>query len=264
MSSILDEPLPPSSLQPEACTTSIEASSEALDTEMTCPLTLDDQEYTVSPSPSPTNEDKMMFTGRDRSSTNGYGSYQQNIGNGHGHPAVAQLGGFSAPGVRAVPQLPRAATIPEAAPVPRYGSLNGRGNGVFHASSSYDPATPGLMDQGRYRANSAMMPVATPPIMEGMPLDLVNPGPAWPNDHQMSVAYSYGVRNEDGSYTRLIRADDLERFIGYPVAPRQSSEGLIILPPTRVPSPNSRQGNKQQIVPRTVSLQPSSNQNETC
>lgn len=228
------------------------SSSDSLDTEMTCPLTLDEKEYTVSPSPSPSPpNDEDMFNGRDRSSTNGYSANNQNTGFGHGHPGqgTSSLQGHSNSVQNVVftrPELWRDATDPAGQQFNR--SINSNGAVTGFQSQSYDPAVPGLMPN-RLRSNSSMMPM----IENDVPLHLVSPGPAWPTEHQLSIGHAYAIRNEDGSYTRLIRADDLDRFVGFAIPPRQTSEGLIILPPTRCPSPNSRRG-KEQLVPRSVSF----------
>jgi hypothetical protein len=86
----------------------------------------------------------------------------------------------------------------------------------------------------------------------GVPIGSVRPGPVWPNDAQLDVAYAYCVRNNDGSVTRLIRADDLQRFQGYEPTRQANDYGMIVLPCPRSHSPNSRNG-LESLVPRSVS-----------
>jgi hypothetical protein len=75
-------------------------------------------------------------------------------------------------------------------------------------------------------------------------LSAVMPGFVEPDDTQLNVAYGYAIRRDDGSYTRLIRADDARLALAdnpsRPFQDRQGPEGLIILPPPRQPSPGSR------------------------
>ena len=73
-----------------------------------------------------------------------------------------------------------------------------------------------------------------------VPLSAVTPGPVYPTETQLGLAYGYGIRREDGSITRLLRADELEDLDSVPKS--QGAEGLIILPPTRQLSPRRRQG----------------------
>jgi hypothetical protein len=73
-----------------------------------------------------------------------------------------------------------------------------------------------------------------------VPLSAIAPGPVYPTETQLGLAYGYGIRRDDGSYTRLIRADELEELDTIPKF--QGPEGLIILPPTRQLSPRRRQG----------------------
>ena len=72
-----------------------------------------------------------------------------------------------------------------------------------------------------------------------VPLSAVAPGPVYPTETQLGLAYGYGIRREDGTITRLLRADQLEELDSVPKS--QGPEGLIILPPTRQLSPRCRQ-----------------------
>ena len=68
----------------------------------------------------------------------------------------------------------------------------------------------------------------------------VSPGPVYPTKDQLNVAYGYAIRREDGTYTRLFRADEL-RGLNVSVSPTQeSAEGLIVLPAPDLPVPEMR------------------------
>jgi hypothetical protein len=71
----------------------------------------------------------------------------------------------------------------------------------------------------------------------GCPLSEVEPGHAWPEQSQLDVAYGYCIQRNDGSYTRLVPADDLHRTT-YPE--HEGPQGLIVLPIPRLGSPRSR------------------------
>ena len=77
---------------------------------------------------------------------------------------------------------------------------------------------------------------------EAVPLSRAMPGPVWPSANQLKVAYTYGIRREDGTYTRLIRADELdsEDFERVPVS--QGPEGMIVLPPLQQLRPEQQEG----------------------
>ena len=77
------------------------------------------------------------------------------------------------------------------------------------------------------------------------PIGIVVPGPVWPSPEQLKVAYGYGIRRDDGSYTRLYRADELGGLDVTKIAITQGPEGLITLPPLGVDG-------HQQFVPRNV------------
>ncbi|KAJ5041209.1 uncharacterized protein L3040_005760 [Drepanopeziza brunnea f. sp. 'multigermtubi'] len=82
---------------------------------------------------------------------------------------------------------------------------------------------------------------------DSVPLSTVSPGAAWPTTEQLSVAYGYGYRREDGSVTRLVPADELA-FANVP--PRQGAEGLILVPVPAQQAPNLRVG--EPMVPTHV------------
>lgn len=75
-----------------------------------------------------------------------------------------------------------------------------------------------------------------------VPLSRVLPGPVWPSDNQLKLAYTYGIRREDGSYTRLIRADELITYDFKRIPVSQGPEGMIILPAPQLPRPEQRDG----------------------
>lgn len=78
----------------------------------------------------------------------------------------------------------------------------------------------------------------------GSLLSAVRPGFVSPQESQLSLAYGYAIRRDDGTFTRLIRADDPRLATTdnshrqFPI--QQGPEGLIVLPPPRILSPNSR------------------------
>jgi hypothetical protein len=78
-------------------------------------------------------------------------------------------------------------------------------------------------------------------------LSLVKPGPVWPTENQLKVAYAYAIRREDGSYTRLIPADELNRISSGRIPVVQGPEGLIILPPPQQVHPDQRMGPEQMV-----------------
>ena len=83
-----------------------------------------------------------------------------------------------------------------------------------------------------------------------VPISAVVPGPAFVSNQLLDVAYAYGIQREDGSYTRLIRADELSDMNNIPRG--QGPEGLIILPIPRQMDPTLRAG-PEPMVPREVS-----------
>jgi hypothetical protein len=80
-----------------------------------------------------------------------------------------------------------------------------------------------------------------------VPLSRVLPGPVWPSDNQLKVAYTYGIRREDGTYTRLIRADELNTYDFERVPVSQGPEGMIILPAPQLPRPERRDGTEVMV-----------------
>ncbi|KAJ8059692.1 hypothetical protein OCU04_011340 [Sclerotinia nivalis] len=67
------------------------------------------------------------------------------------------------------------------------------------------------------------------------PLTMVRPGPVYPLPEQINSAFAYGIRRADGSYTRLLPADELPALNGIPR--HQGPEGLIIVPELQHGSP---------------------------
>lgn len=84
-----------------------------------------------------------------------------------------------------------------------------------------------------------------------VPLSSVKPGPVWPTENQLKVAYTYGIRRDDGSYTRLIPADELNEIGSERIQISQGPEGLIILPPPQQVRPEKRMG-PEEMVPSSV------------
>lgn len=67
-----------------------------------------------------------------------------------------------------------------------------------------------------------------------------NPCYLFPQESQLNTAFAYGIDRGDGTFTRLLRADELDSIEGIPKL--QGPEGLIILPPTRQLSPTRSNG----------------------
>jgi hypothetical protein len=88
---------------------------------------------------------------------------------------------------------------------------------------------------------------------DAVPLSRVSPGPVWPSANQLKVAYTYGIQREDGSYTQLIRADELDRYDFERVRVSQGPEGMIVLPPPEQPRPERREG-PELMVPNDVNI----------
>jgi hypothetical protein len=238
--------------------------TETLDTEMTCLLTLNDKGKPVPSFTSPTNDEMPQnYNRRNRSHSHGYGnSNQKQSGGPHNYGPDDGKNGPQHHSTLTNPQGPWATST----------GYNSQGSGFdpnisgssisfnnAHPLVSYDPSAP-LMNMGNIQrppARATMVSLKDMPI----PLSRVSPGPVWPSDNQLSTAHAYGIRNDDGTFTRLIRVDEIHRFAAHSIAPRQGPEGLIILPPTRVPSPNSLSG-PDQLVSRAVSLTNSSQKSE--
>jgi hypothetical protein len=217
-------------------------------------LTLDDQDKSGSLSASFVGDEMSLFNsnnvnGRNRSRTNGYSGHKNNP---HVHPN----------GQNSDPDNARYNSPARSDGIWRPnngGSYSGQGSGFSpshpRSSNRYNNMAPVLYDPSAQLINNNQPPRAAsiiPPIGESTtPFNMVAPVAVWPTEQQLSTAYAYGICNDDGTYTRLIRADDLNRFIGYNLPSLQSPEGLIIVPPTRIPSPNSRSV-KEQHLPRIV------------
>ena len=126
--------------------------------------------------------------------------------------------------------------------------LSGATSGNWRRSAgSTDLGITGQEDSPRQRNLSSM-------AGEGMvPISSVVPGPAWPNDEQQQVAYGYAIRREDGTYTRLIRADEIATLDLKSIPTSQGPEGLIALPALKLACPERRDG-PEQFVSRDVSV----------
>ncbi|KAL5321823.1 hypothetical protein ACEPPN_009786 [Leptodophora sp. 'Broadleaf-Isolate-01'] len=186
----------------------ISEQSSDMDTEMTCPLTLRDNHSTRPHSSSPIQPDKMSSfqSARDR----------------NGRPGALQSRTVRSNSFAQGP-MPNTIRRPEMA-----SSL---------PTSSFIPP-------GQYDPNNPMMsspPGNRGPFMLGensIPLSTVCPGAVWPTKDQLDTAYAYGIRREDGSFTRLLRADE---FPAAGIPPCQGPEGLMVLPAPmqHAPSPNT-------------------------
>lgn len=91
--------------------------------------------------------------------------------------------------------------------------------------------------------------VGVVPQSDQVPLSTIVPGSVRPTEAQLNTAYGYAIQRQDGSFTRLIRADNLEPINGIPQS--QGPQGLIIVPEPRQPSP--RRQLAEVYIPRGVS-----------
>lgn len=64
-------------------------------------------------------------------------------------------------------------------------------------------------------------------------------GPITISQMLLDTRYTYGIQRSDGTFTRLIPADQLPKIQGLPQS-QQSSEGMIVIPAPRAVSPLSR------------------------
>lgn len=255
----------------------IKTSSETFDTEMTCALTVDDKENSRSRSASPSPDDKMSGKWHLRQRGTGYntGGFLSNNGstsqggfngahsNNHGGPlSNTFLGGPSNAGLNNTVPNGTHFNSPQTGMSGPSWRPNGNGyngqnsgfsppsNGNGHVNSPYNPHAPMMGSaSNRPRQNSVMHILGE----NSVPLSSVQPGPAYVSDAQLSVAYTYGVRNNDGTVTRVIPADQIQRFLAYPPDRTNDTTGMIVLPPPRCPSPNNRHGTPEQMVSLAVS-----------
>lgn len=124
------------------------------------------------------------------------------------------------------------------------GSYQG-GAGFY--SAPYDPQSPMMTDgYGTPRPRGSSVLIGE----NNVPLSTIVPGNAYPTETQLNLAYAYGIQREDGSYTRLIRADSLADYHNVPFG--QGPEGLIILPSPRQVDPAHRHG-PEIMIPSYVS-----------
>ncbi|KAH8821073.1 hypothetical protein F5884DRAFT_766477 [Xylogone sp. PMI_703] len=106
---------------------------------------------------------------------------------------------------------------------------------IFGASSPFGPdkcrhsnqdqpeqAHMGFPDRQLHRSIPGFSQVSKSPIEE------VYPGTMFPSHDQLSFARGYALRRGDGSYTRLIPADSIQKWIDIPKY--EKPEGLIIIP----------------------------------
>lgn len=200
-----------SAIGAEPLTPSSEAPVNLVDTEMTCLLTSDHEDRSSSP-------DKMSY--------NPY--YTSN--NGEGSSAPRRTSGFGVAGEERAYQSPTAEGMFPMSPV-------GGGPNVNYGPTPFGVPPPSFNNGPRGRLNSFQNP-------NEVVLSAVNPGPVYATQEQLQVAFGYGIRREDGSFTRLIPADSLPPHLTAQLnlPARQGSEGLIIVAPPRQPSPNSRSG----------------------
>jgi hypothetical protein len=90
----------------------------------------------------------------------------------------------------------------------------------------------------------------------------VSPGPVYPTKGQLQVAHGYAIRLEDGTYTRLLRADELHGLnTGVPTS-QEGSEGLLILPAPEL-LPEYRAGTQQYVTPAVSGYNHTFNSNES-
>lgn len=110
----------------------------------------------------------------------------------------------------------------------------------LNPSAQYDPNTPMMGPPG----NGVPYVVGQNSVL----LSNVRPGAVYPTPDRTSTAYAYGIRLPNGSYTRLLRADE---FPTANIPATQGPDGLIILPPTTQQAPGPM--TPERLVPFDVS-----------
>jgi hypothetical protein len=202
--------------------------SKDLDTEMTSPLTLDDCSATSSTSAQSTEMSSFYSAKLRQERINARTSREALIHS----PAV--LGTWRRepqpePSITPPSSLTRTTTLPSPS----------------HSFSERPPTSnrnrsPDIMggsfSESRPNGHSSMAGE------DAVPLSRVVPGPVWPSANQLKVAHTYGIRRADGTYTQLIRADELDSYDFERVPISQGPEGMIILPPPEQPRPEQRTG----------------------
>ncbi|KAG4443487.1 hypothetical protein IFR05_001057 [Cadophora sp. M221] len=187
-------------------TAHISEQSSDMDTEMTCPLTSGDDDSTRSRSSSPIQLESMSSFQSAR---------ERNMRGGAQSRAVRSnsLAQGSLPGTARHPEMASSLPTPSFAP-----------------TGQYDPNNPMMSTP---RGNRGLFILGE----NSIPLSSVCPGAVWPTKDQLDTAYAYGIRREDGSFTRLLRADE---FPTAGIPPCQGPEGLMILPSPmqHAPSPS--------------------------
>ena len=114
----------------------------------------------------------------------------------------------------------------------------------------------GLSTNPSWRApdNNGTVSMRAPENNGTLSISRVIPGPVFPSEAQLNVAFTYGIRREDGTFTRLLRADEFNAYDGVP--PPAGPHGMIVLPAIRnVPPPVGHQSTT--MVDRSVSSIPS-------
>ena len=114
------------------------------------------------------------------------------------------------------------------------------------SSTTTSPSQRSQSTSSRQRSHSIMSALEEP-----LPLSKVIPGPVWPTEDQLKVAYTYGIRRDDGTYTMLIRADQLSEYDFQRVPTTQGPQGMIVLPPPYQLRPEQREG-QDEMVPTEV------------
>ncbi|PBP18614.1 hypothetical protein BUE80_DR010632 [Diplocarpon rosae] len=84
---------------------------------------------------------------------------------------------------------------------------------------------------------------------DAVPVSTVVPGWLQPTNDQLDTAYAYAMPRGDGTYTRLVRADNLGLS---DVPPAQGPEGLIIVPSPRLVEPSRRLGGEPMVPSEVV------------
>ncbi|KAF4624333.1 hypothetical protein G7Y89_g13837 [Cudoniella acicularis] len=187
---------------PKCAKEPVPVTSEAPDIEMTSPLTSNDDNSTGINTPPPTPRKGMLSfnNGRERMGSRSASGENQPNSNSPNSAGPQYSSSY---------------------PPPQYAHASNYGGGQV------------VPYYNRGRANSQVMGENT------VPLSSVVPGPVWPSDIQLNTAYAYAIQREDGSFTRLIRADQLDSLDGIPRS--QGPEGVIVLPQPRQMSPRRRQ-----------------------
>lgn len=198
----------------------------AIDTEMSSSRTLS-EEFMPSPSPSPPSIQQKEFN----MSCSGESSYVFDQPSGQYSPHRSYARGHSAGHLSSLTEHSSIAR-PEHGSGSDFCLSSGETTiGKWTVNQSQDLPTTCSCAQLGSIPESPTSPFPHTP-KDSVRITSVAPGPVWPSLDQLEVAHSYGIRRDDSTFTRLIRADELPTHIRTELGmfERQGPEGLILVP----------------------------------